>query len=125
MLRSYGSRVPNPPVMVSELIDATSATWNFQRLHEVFMPMDIPAIMGIPLCTRNVEDYWGWHFERSGVFTVKSAYRMLVATNLRREAWLEESAGSSSTNTKEKFRCFCGGCLSTQSRQKVFELTAI
>ncbi|XP_073355276.1 uncharacterized protein [Aegilops tauschii subsp. strangulata] len=88
--------------MVSELIDATSATWNFQRLHEVFMPMDIPAIMGIPLCTRNVEDYWGWHFERSGVFTVKSAYKMLVATKLRMDAWLEESAGSSSINTEEK-----------------------
>ena len=81
MLRSYGSRVPNPPVMVSELIDATSATWNFQSLHEVFMPMDIPAIMGIPLCTRNVEDYWGWHFERSGVFTVKSAIECLWQRN--------------------------------------------
>lgn len=102
MLRPYGGRVINPPVLVSELIDVTSAAWNIQRLQEVFMPMDIPAIMGIPLWTRNLEDYWSWHFERNGVFTVRSSYRMLVATKLRREAWLEGSAGSSSTNTDEK-----------------------
>lgn len=103
MLRPYGCRVPNPSVLVAELIDATSTTWNSQWGEEVFMSMDVPIIMGIPLCTMNLEDFWGWNFERSRVFSVRSAYRMLVATKQRREAWLEGSAGSSSTNTEEKY----------------------
>src|SRR4051812_14037095 len=78
------------------------ATWDKQKLEQIFLPMDIPAIMVIPLSTRNFDDYRAWHFERNGNFSVRSAYRMLVATRHRREAWLEGSAGPSSTRTDEK-----------------------
>lgn len=64
------------------------------------MPMDAHVIMGIPICTRNTADFWCWHFEKSGNFTVLSAYNMLVATRQRREAWLEGSPRPSSY-TKE------------------------
>ena len=65
------------------------------------MPMDAKIILGIPLCTRNTADFWSWNFERNGTFSVKSAYRMLVETRRRREAWLENTAGSSSIVAEE------------------------
>jgi hypothetical protein len=97
-MRPYGCRVANPPTLVSELIDGANATWNKARVEEVFLPMDARTIMSIPLCTRAMTDFWSWQFEKQGVFTVKSAYNMLVATRQRREAWLEGSPGSSRTN---------------------------
>ena len=57
-MRPYGCQVPNPPVMVSELIDHTTTTWNKARVEEVFLPMDARVIMGIPLCTRSMQDFW-------------------------------------------------------------------
>ena len=66
------------------------------------MPMDARVVLGIPLYTRNIPDFWCWHFEKHGSFTVKSAYKMLVATKQRREAWLEGTSGSSSSNAEEK-----------------------
>jgi hypothetical protein len=70
----------NPPVMVSQLIDATTATWNETLIREVFLPMEADIILSIPLCTRWHYDFWAWNFERKGSFTVRSAYRMMIAT---------------------------------------------
>ena len=80
MLRPYGCLTPTPPMFVSELIDPTTATWNMQRLREVFLPFDAKIVVSIPLCTRNTSDFCCWHFEKNGQFTVRSAYNMLVAT---------------------------------------------
>lgn len=101
MMRPYGCISQNPPELVSELIDATSTQWDRQRVSEVFMPMDVRVIMAIPLCTMNIPDFWSWHYEKNGKFSIKSAYRMMVATRARREAWLESTAGSSSTSSEE------------------------
>lgn len=65
------------------------------------MPMDVQVILGIPLCTRNLPDFWAWHYDKHGIFSVKSAYNMLVATRQRREAWLEGAAGPSSSRAEE------------------------
>lgn len=40
MMRTYGCLTNTPPNFVSELIDATSATWDRQRVDSTFMPMD-------------------------------------------------------------------------------------
>jgi hypothetical protein len=42
--------------------------------------MDITAIESIPICTAYQEDIWAWNFEKSGLFSVRSAYRVLVNT---------------------------------------------
>lgn len=78
------SLTPNTPRMVSELIDATTASWRKDLIRLVFLPFDADAIMAIPLCTRNVEDFWSWSSERSGNFTVKSAYSMILNTKEHR-----------------------------------------
>lgn len=48
MMQPYGCLIQDPPTHVAELIDATSTTWDRQRLHEVFFPFDVSVIMGIP-----------------------------------------------------------------------------
>jgi hypothetical protein len=57
--------------------------------------MDIDVIKGIPLCTGAQEDFWAWHFEKSGVFSVRSAYETLVATKKAKEDWFEGRWASS------------------------------
>lgn len=89
-MRPILSRVAHPPQLVAELLDIPNARRNHELIGQVFLPYDASAIMQIPLCTRNMEDFWSWNFEKSGVFTVRSAYRMIVATKKRREDWLEE-----------------------------------
>jgi hypothetical protein len=63
------------PRRVSDYIDHTTATWNMEKVEEFFLPMDVDVIKGIPLCMCNQEDFWAWHFEKNGIFTVRSAYR--------------------------------------------------
>ena len=93
--------INNPPTRLSELIDATSASWDRQKVQATFLHMDAKVILGIPLCTKNVDDFWSWRHERNGLFSIKSAYRMLVSTRQRREAWLENRPGPSNSATEE------------------------
>ena len=101
MMRPYGSISPNPPTHVSELITTVTASWNRQLVQQTFMPMDATVILGMPICTPNITDFWAWFHEKNGTFTVKSAYKMLVATRNRREAWLDEIPGPSSSRADE------------------------
>jgi hypothetical protein len=70
--------------------------------------MDVEIIRGILLCTRNQEDFWSWHFEKNGVFTVRSAYRVLVSVKKTREDWLDGRATSSSLVDDGKAGQSCG-----------------
>jgi hypothetical protein len=79
--------------------------WNIEKIDQCFMPVDADVIKGIPLSTTTLADFWSWHYERRSVFSVRSAYRMLVATKQRREAWLNGSSGSS--NTDAEFKSWC------------------
>ena len=68
-----------PPTRVSELIDPLSIVWDIQALKMHFIPIDWELILNIPLTTRRQPDFWAWHYEKIGVFSVRSAYRMLVS----------------------------------------------
>jgi hypothetical protein len=83
------------PSKVSEYIDHTSAAWNVQKLEEFVLAMDVEVIRGIPLCTRNQHDFWAWYFEKTVIFTVRSAYRVLANTKKMREDWLDGQLASS------------------------------
>jgi hypothetical protein len=63
--------------------------------------MDKEAIMSIPLSTRFQDDLYAWHYERKGSFTVRSAYRMLVAIKKQREDWLEKKPSGSRTEEQK------------------------
>jgi hypothetical protein len=64
--------------------------------------MDWEIIEGIPLSTMLQEDFWAWHYEKSGVFTVRSAYRMLVRTRVTNLAWEEDRPSNSEAGSQEK-----------------------
>ena len=100
-LRPFRRDLTDPPQMVSELIDHTTASWDVQKLHVVFCPSDVEAILNIPLCTRRQGDFWAWHHEKRGIFSVRSAYRMLAINKERATAYLENIAGRSDLRSEE------------------------
>jgi hypothetical protein len=102
MLRPIVCKKANPPVAVASFINSASASWNVQKLEEYFLPMGIEVIRAIPLGTTRFDDFWGWQFERTGVFSVRSAYRMIVNSKVRRGAWLEGTETGSDHKQEEK-----------------------
>ena len=71
----------DPLVFVSELIDQTSGQWDVQFLRRNFLAPDATAILNIPLRAGGGEDQLVWTLERSGEYSVKTAYRSLVTRN--------------------------------------------
>jgi hypothetical protein len=63
--------------------------------------MDVDEILQIPICSRQRDDFWSWHYDRREVFTVRSVYKMLVSMSERREAWLDGRAVVSDVEAKE------------------------
>jgi hypothetical protein len=88
------------PWLVSDLIDKQTRSWNRQKLETFFYPMDVEVICNIPLSHRNQTDFWAWHWERTGTFSVRSCYRALAGIKRTREDWLDERAASSSDDSK-------------------------
>ena len=84
MKRPITSLIQDPPMRVAEVIDHTSSSWKEDLVRTVFIPIDAAAILQIPLCTRQTDDFWAWSEERKGTFTVRLAYRMIQQTKLRR-----------------------------------------
>jgi hypothetical protein len=89
MLRPLAFLKDDPPVMVADFIDSSSVVWRTDRLQEFFIPMDVDAILAIPLSTQRLKDCWAWHYEKSGLLSVRSVYHLLVQTKRQREEWLE------------------------------------
>jgi hypothetical protein len=85
----------NPPLLVSKFIDRTTGTWDVQKLNIHMVPFDVQIIRNIPITTRLQAYFWAWHHDRKGLFTVRSAYRMLAAMKEPREAWFKGRALSS------------------------------
>ena len=100
-LKPYSVRKDNAPTTVSELIDHTSASWDRTKLLAHFLPMDVEYILSIPLSSVPFDDEWAWFFEKSGMFTVKSAYRMINSIKSRREQWLYHQSGASNIQKEE------------------------
>jgi hypothetical protein len=75
-------------------------------LNATFLPMDVHAIMEIPLSLINQEDTWAWSHEKNGVFRVRSAYRMLIHTKKIREDWLDHRPATSNASDEGKMVVF-------------------
>jgi hypothetical protein len=56
-------------------------TWDMPLLQNVFLPCDVDIIQTIPLSKRRPSDALIWNGTKSGIFLVKSAYRMLLDNN--------------------------------------------
>jgi hypothetical protein len=80
-------------ILVEELIDDNQMTWSEEKLEENFIDTDRQAIRRIPL-GRFSEDEYAWTQEKSGNFTVRSAYRLMALIQRANNA---SGSGSSST----------------------------
>jgi hypothetical protein len=53
-----------------------------ERIHNlirsIFLPVDVDVILKIRILTIEVSDQFAWHFEKSGLFSVKSAYKLAL-----------------------------------------------
>ena len=70
-----------PLTRVTELIDDYTGNWNEQTVRQNFLHPDAVDILNIPLNPAGGEDTLAWALEKSGIYTVKSAYRSLVTRN--------------------------------------------
>jgi len=61
---------------VSELIDPYTGTWDTELVKDLFWEEDVPNILSIPVHVDR-EHMVAWHFDRKGMFSVKSAYDKL------------------------------------------------
>ncbi|KAG7564174.1 Ribonuclease H domain [Arabidopsis suecica] len=71
--KSNGSLV-DPLLKVNNLIDSRSNFWNIDLLKEIFDPEDVALISALHVGAPTKEDTLGWHFTKSGKYTVKSGY---------------------------------------------------
>jgi ribonuclease HI len=68
---------------VSELIRADSRTWDVEAVRECCWPHDANTILGIKLAGRASDDFLAWSGESSGLFSVRSAYRIGMQASLQ------------------------------------------
>jgi len=65
-------------IRVCDLLAPDGRSWDVLALHQNLLYMDAQAVKNIPLGRRQ-DDFWAWSGERQGHYSVRSAYRMLVA----------------------------------------------
>jgi hypothetical protein len=69
---------------VSDLIVEEGGRWDEAALEANLLSMDAQAVRRIPL-GRCQGDLWAWSGERHGLYTMRSAYRLLVEKEQERE----------------------------------------
>jgi len=62
---------------VSDLLSVDGKNWDVEALENDLLHMDAQAVKRIPL-GRGQDDFWAWSGERHGLYSVRSAYRLLV-----------------------------------------------
>lgn len=91
-LRPSRSKRPCRLKWVSQLIDAQTREWNIEVLQRFFHDYDFSEIIKIKIPRNVEEDFVAWHYEKTGCFSVRGAYRLgidlrdhgkIVSTNRR------------------------------------------
>lgn len=81
--RNFKVITPTPEsfstLKVCDLIDEASMSWREQQIRELFLPVDVDEILNIPLCDSKPVDKIIWHYNLHGLFTVRSAYHVIVS----------------------------------------------
>jgi hypothetical protein len=77
---------------VSDLL-TTSGEWNTEIIKTCFLPIDADAILRQPI-GRNSQDFWAWNSEKTGVYSVRSAYKLLYN---KKFGWNQNLAPGSSS----------------------------
>lgn len=60
------------------LLNQDGRNWDFHKLSQIFNQADVEAISNIKLPQRSTEDILAWHMEKNGMFSVRSAYNLVM-----------------------------------------------
>jgi hypothetical protein len=52
--------------------------WNRSLIRSIFLPMDVDAILKLRISSNEMSDQFAWHFDKSRLFTVRSAYKLAL-----------------------------------------------
>jgi len=89
------AKLENPLVTkVRDLIDYASSTWREDLIRDTFISYDAELILSLPLCDQWPHDKLIWHYTATAVFSVKSAYHLIV------REWDSGGGESSSQDTQ-------------------------
>lgn len=77
---------------VSQLMVPREKCWDEELIRHVCYPHDAEDILKIKIMQFPVEDFPAWHYERTGVYSVRSAYRIALSCQA------SSTAGSSSSS---------------------------
>jgi hypothetical protein len=63
---------------VSQLMHSGEHEWDEQRLRSCIYPHDVEDVLRIRPMRHGRDDMVAWAYEKSGIFTVKSDYRLAM-----------------------------------------------
>jgi hypothetical protein len=63
---------------VSQLMGPGKREWDVPLLQSILFPHDVEEVLKTRLSGRRQEDFVAWHYEKSGIFSVRSAYHLAV-----------------------------------------------
>jgi hypothetical protein len=84
---------------VDELFEGEERRWNEQLMRQSFIGIDADEILKIQPSRTLPEDVVAWSLERSCVYSVRSAYRLLKAEQSEHAA-MKEGRGAASARSK-------------------------
>jgi hypothetical protein len=117
-MKPMGRRMATDKEVVSELIDQGTHNWNEPLIRDLFFKPDVDRILQIPLRHINGEDSVAWALEPKGIYSVRSAYRGLVAEKEQREELQGGGATTSAVGDESKWKKLWK--LDVQPRVRVF-----
>ncbi|KAK3212204.1 hypothetical protein Dsin_016910 [Dipteronia sinensis] len=73
--------MPNPgsDLRVADLLDRNRRGWDVDKLDRVLLPVDNEIILSILVSWSGGSDSLAWHFDKGGVYTVRSGYRLALS----------------------------------------------
>lgn len=65
-------------------------SWDIDRLKQVFWPMDVHAILSLSLSWSIAKNWLIWHYDRRGVYSIKTGYQCGLNSKLIQECSVSE-----------------------------------
>ncbi|KAK3221954.1 hypothetical protein Dsin_008979 [Dipteronia sinensis] len=70
-------------LVVADFIDKQGHCWDLRRLEESFLEVDRELNLSIPISLNDRPDCLMWHFDKKGIYNVKSGYKVACESKFR------------------------------------------
>lgn len=84
------------------LISEDGLSWELDALHENLLLPDVQAVSHIPL-GRMDDNFWAWAHDKNGLYSVRSAYHLLMDRSFQEER--AKLGGASTSNSEGNPMC--------------------